>query len=74
MEPLGPPVVPADRIVSVLGKADRITPVGGGLDLVQRWALPEQNRFVVRQGHFGAALGLVRDPAPLLRLKALLQS
>lgn len=74
MDPQGTPVVPPDRIVSVLGKVDRVTPVGGGLDLVRRWQIPAENSFVMRRGHFGTSLGLVRDDAPLRRLKAVLPS
>ncbi len=72
MDPQGPPALPPTRIVSVLGHADRVTPVGGGLDLVRRWQVPAQNSFVMRQGHFGTSLGLVRNDAPLRRLKAVL--
>jgi hypothetical protein len=72
MDPQGPPAVPPDRIVSILGEVDRVTPVGGGLDLVRRWQVPAENSFVMRQGHFGTSLGLVRDDAPLRRLKTVL--
>jgi hypothetical protein len=61
--------LPADRIVSVLGMSDRVTPVGGGLDLVKRWGVPTQNAFVDRQGHFGAAVKLIRDDSPLRRVQ-----
>lgn len=69
MDPPGAPALPADRIVSVLGMADRVTPVGGGLDLVKRWGLPAENLFVQRQGHFGAAVKLIRDDSPLRRVQ-----
>jgi hypothetical protein len=69
MDPPGAPALPADRIVSVLGMSDRVTPVGGGLDLVKRWGVPTQNAFVDRQGHFGAAVKLIRDDSPLRRVQ-----
>ena len=72
MNPQGDPSMPAERIVSVLGSADRVTPVRGGLDLVRRWGVPEENRFVQRQGHFGSALKLLRDDRPLKRLVAVM--
>jgi len=71
MDPVGPSSVPPSRIVSVLGTADRVTPVRGGLELVRRWEIPAENVFVQRQGHFGAAVKLVRDDAPLRRLRAI---
>lgn len=71
MDPPGPPSLPASRIVSVLGTADRVTPVRGGLELVRRWEVPAENIFVNRQGHFGSALKLVRDEAPLRRLQSI---
>jgi len=39
MDPMGTPSLPPSRIVSVLGTADRVTPVRGGLDLVRRWEM-----------------------------------
>jgi hypothetical protein len=74
MDPPGDPVMPASRIVSILGTADRITPIGGGLDLTRRWNLPAENLFVMRQGHFGTPVRLIRDDAPLRRLKAALEA
>lgn len=73
MDPPGAPAMPPGRIVSVLGTADRITPVGGGLDLVKRWNLPPENVFVARQGHFGAAVKLIRDDAALRRLQTIVR-
>jgi hypothetical protein len=73
MDPPGAPAMPASRIVSVLGMADRVTPVGGGLDLVKRWGLPAENLFVERQGHFGAAVKLIRDDSPLRRVQEIVR-
>jgi hypothetical protein len=74
MDPPGAPALPASRIVSVLGMADRVTPVGGGLDLVKRWGLPAENLFVERQGHFGAAVKLIRDDSPLRRVQEIVRA
>jgi hypothetical protein len=73
MDPPGLPAMPASRVVSVLGTADRVTPVGGGLDLVKRWGVPAENLFIQRQGHFGSAVKLIRDDAPLRRLQAIVR-
>jgi hypothetical protein len=74
MDPQGSPSMPASHIVSILGTVDRITPVAGGLDLVKRWQVPDENLFVMRRGHFGTPLGLIRNDAPLRRLKAILDA
>jgi len=74
MDPQGAPAMPPSHIVSILGTVDRVTPVGGGLDLVKRWQVPAENLFVMRRGHFGTPLGLIRNDAPLRRLKAILEA
>jgi hypothetical protein len=74
MDPHGQPVLPGSRVVSILGTADRVTPIGGGLELARRWGIPTENLFVMRRGHFGTPLGLIRDDTPLRRLKTILES
>ena len=74
LEPQGPPVTGPDRVVMVLGEADTVTPFAGGVDLAQRWNVPEDNLFLRRQGHFSVALGLASDPAPVNRLLELMRA
>lgn len=57
----------ASRIVSVLGRKDRVTPIAGGEDLVQRWQLPPENVFILNGGHFSVPMSLIRNSAPLQR-------
>lgn len=66
--------LPPEDIVMLLGRADDVTPFPQGLALAERWQVPQENLFLRRQGHFSAAVGLVRDPAPLRRLAARLKS
>ncbi len=73
VEPVAKPAVGGERIVVRLGTVDNVTPFAGGMDLVHKWAVPEDNLFLRPQGHFSASLGLARDPAPLARFATLLE-
>ncbi len=64
--------VAPDKIVMVLGKRDQVTPYAEGQRLRRRWGVPEANVFLRDLGHFTAALGLYRDPAPFARLRAVM--
>lgn len=55
------------RIVSVIGRNDRVTPFASGEALVQRWQLPPENLFILNRGHFSVPMTLVRNSAPLHR-------
>lgn len=69
LEPRAPPVMDSSAVVMVLGHADDVTPSAGGKALARSWGVPEANVFARDQGHFSVSLGLMRDRAPLLRLK-----
>ncbi|HJS30775.1 MAG TPA: hypothetical protein VJ924_02185 [Alphaproteobacteria bacterium] len=71
-DPLGPPCMPPERIVMLLGTEDDVTPYDGGTALAERWRVPKANRFHRRQGHFSVSLGLLPDAAPLRRAAAIL--
>ncbi len=73
-DPEGPPGIAPARIVTVLGRADRVTPFAGGKALSERWGLPADNVFVLEQGHFGVPLALLRDSRPFERFAAVLRS
>ena len=73
-DPLGPPVMPPERIVMVLGKADSVTRFDEGSDLAARWGVPAENLFVREQGHFSVPLGILHDDAPLRRLARLMET
>lgn len=72
MEPGDEPAIDPNRILFVLGSEDRVTPFADGIALADRWAIPAANRYVRRQGHFSASLGLGHDPAPLHAMRDLL--
>jgi hypothetical protein len=72
MHALDPPAQPAlasSSIVSILGKYDSATPFAGGEELVNRWQVPPENRFVWPQGHFSLPIALTRNDAPLRRFQ-----
>lgn len=69
LDPQAAPVMDPARIVMVLGHADDVTPSAGGQALARRWRVPAANVFAREQGHFSVSLGLLRDRAPLVRLK-----
>lgn len=63
--------LPRERIVSVLGRYDRITPFASGQALIESWALPESNVFILPRGHFSVPMTLIRNDAPLKRFQAI---
>ncbi len=73
VEPGAEAAIGGERIVVLLGTVDNVMPFAGGMDLVRRWAVPEDNLFLRPNGHFSASLGLARDPAPLARFVTLLE-
>jgi pimeloyl-ACP methyl ester carboxylesterase len=67
---LAPGPVPGlspDRIVTILGRRDCITPFASGLKLIDRWGVPEANRFIWDRGHFSIPVTLMRSAAPFER-------
>lgn len=73
LEPRGEPAVDPANIVALTGQYDRVMPYTHARAMMARWRIPVGNLFVRPQGHFGLALGLVRDPAPMHRLAEILR-
>lgn len=73
-DPSGPPCVDPGRIVSVLASRDDVTPFESGRLLVRGWRLPDDNLFILDQGHFSAPLALLRDRRPFDRLLAVMDA
>lgn len=67
------PVVPPERIVMVLGRADSVTAFDEGRNLAHRWGVPSDNLFIRDQGHFSAAVGMIHDDAPVQLLYDLMK-
>lgn len=65
MEPEAPPPAGAKAVFMVLGSKDTVTPFDRGLAMARRWAVPEEQVFVRRQGHFSVPAGLMVDEAPI---------
>ena len=71
-DPVGAPAVAPEDVVVVLGRTDSVTPYRLGRALFDRWGVPRANLFERRQGHFSAALGLLREDSHLRRLHGIL--
>jgi pimeloyl-ACP methyl ester carboxylesterase len=61
-----------EKIVTVLGKRDGVTPFASGAGLVDKWGVPEENRFIWDRGHFSVPATLLHDQAPLRRFREIL--
>jgi hypothetical protein len=74
---LDPPrqaAIDAANIVSILGESDQATPFAGGLELIERWQLPQENRFIWPQGHFSLPIALTRNHSPLRRFQQVVKA
>jgi hypothetical protein len=67
IDPKRAPAMPPERIVSVLGEKDTITPFVSGKPLVESWGVPAQNTFIWPRGHFSVPMTLIRNDAPTRR-------
>lgn len=74
LEPARAPVVPASRIVSVLGRRDVVLPFASGQRLIEEWCLPEDNVFVMDRGHFSVPMSLIRDTRAIERFVEILRA
>ena len=74
LDPPSRPCTDVNAIVSVLGKYDNATPFAGGLELLDRWRLPAENRFLWPQGHFSLPIALTRNDTPLRRFQQVVES
>lgn len=73
IDPGDVPVMAAENIVSVLGSHDDVTPFKSGLELLERWKVPQANRFIWRCGHFSVPLAMLRDHRPLAHFARILE-
>jgi hypothetical protein len=73
LAPGAAPPIPPDRIVSVLGRRDRVTPFASGAELVKSWKVPPENCFFWDRGHFSIPVTLMRNHAPLDRFAEVLR-
>lgn len=74
LDPPGLPCVPGDRIVSVTGSRDTVTPEWSALEHLRAWQVPRQNIFSYPRGHFSVPLGLINDNAPLKHFAGILHA
>ena len=67
LDPRGEPPVAPEKIVTLLGSRDTVTPFTSGLPLIRGWGVPAENTFVWNRGHFSVPMTLIRDQAPVRR-------
>jgi hypothetical protein len=72
IEPGAELAIDPNRIVTVLGRRDRVTPYDGGIELARKWQVPRENRFILDRGHFSVPVTLMRNHAPFRRISRLL--
>ncbi|MCW5681265.1 MAG: hypothetical protein KF794_03360 [Xanthobacteraceae bacterium] len=72
LDPAREAAVRPDRIVTVLGLRDKVTPYASGLSLIDSWGVPAENRFVWDRGHFSMPLTMIRNPAPVTRFREIM--
>ena len=73
IDPERPACIKGEKIVTVYGSEDTVTPIGTALKQMDAWNVPEQNRFCYKRGHFSIPLGMINDNRPLLRFAAVLE-
>ncbi|MEZ5660913.1 MAG: hypothetical protein R3E83_21090 [Burkholderiaceae bacterium] len=59
------PALPAENIITVLGRYDHVTPFDSGVELLDAWGVPQANRFIWKRGHFSVPMTMIRRPEPL---------
>jgi pimeloyl-ACP methyl ester carboxylesterase len=69
LDPRPEPAVAPDKIVTVLGRRDVVTPFASALSLIDGWKVPGGNRFVWERGHFSIPMTLIRNAAPIARFR-----
>lgn len=74
LSPSGDMPVPPEHIVSILGGRDVILPFASGKALIDRWRVPDANRFIWDRGHFSVPMTLTRDTAPHRRLAEIVRA
>lgn len=72
LDPSQMPAVPPDKIVTLLGNRDNVTPFEGALPLIKSWGVPEENTFIWDRGHFSVPMTLIRDQRPIRRFQAVM--
>ena len=56
-------------MISVLGRRDDVTPFAGGVELLDAWQVPSENRFIWDRGHFTVPMTMIRNNQPLVRFR-----
>lgn len=74
LDPKGVPCMSPENIISVIGRADKVTPFKSGRRLQQLWKLPANNTFHWPSGHFSVPIRMVRHREPIERFKQIIDN
>ena len=72
LDPKGAPNMSPENIISVIGRADKVTPYKSGRRLQQLWQLPAENTFEWPSGHFSVPIRMVRHREPITQFKKII--
>lgn len=72
LDPSAMPAVVPEKIVTLLGNRDNVTPFESGMPLVKSWGVPDENIFVWNRGHFSVPMTLIRDQRPIQRFRSVM--
>lgn len=67
LAPAEQPATAPERIVSVIGYLDRVTPFRDGAALARTWGIPKRNRVRLPHGHMALPKRLLLDDGPIAR-------
>src|SRR6185295_13220526 len=73
LDPRPEAALPPEKIVTVLGQRDVVTPFPSGLSLIDGWNVPGENRFVWDRGHFSIPMTLIHNSAPVARFREIMR-
>ena len=62
-----------EKIVTVLGRRDAVTPFPSALSLIESWNVPAENRFILDRGHFSIPMALIHNSAPVARFREVMR-
>ena len=74
LDPTQAPCVKGERVVSVCGTEDKVTPMRTALAQMDAWQVPQENRFAYKRGHFSIPLGLINNNDALLKFSSIINN
>jgi pimeloyl-ACP methyl ester carboxylesterase len=73
LDPRPEPPLSPEKIVTVLGRRDAVTPFPSALPLIDGWKVPGENRFLWDRGHFSIPMTMIHNSAPVARFRQVMR-